>query len=67
MAKPRKLNCIKDVLKEQGRTQVWLAQKLGREYVTVTRWVNNTNQPSLQMLFDIAHALQVSVKDLINE
>ena len=61
-----KLNLIKEVLEEQGKTQTWLAEKLDRDFVTVTRYVHNKRQPTLEMLFEIAKVLRVSPRDLIN-
>jgi putative transcriptional regulator len=63
----RKLNLIKETLKSQGKTQVWLAEKLDKDYVTVTRYANNVTQPSLETLFEIARLLRVSARDLIND
>ena len=63
----RKLNLIKDVLKSQGKTQAWLAEKLDKDYVTVTRYANNVTQPRLETLFEIARILRVSTRDLIND
>lgn len=60
------LNRIKEVLEEQGKTQTWLAEKLDRDFVTVTRYVNNHRQPSLEIIFEIAKVLRVNPKDLIN-
>ena len=60
------LNRIKEVLEEQGKTQTWLAEKLDKDFVTVTRYVNNHRQPSLEVLFDVARVLKVNPKELIN-
>ncbi len=61
-----KINRIKIVLVEQGKTGKWLAEKLGRNEATVSRWCSNTSQPSLEILMKIAAILGVSAKDLIN-
>jgi len=61
-----KLNRIKEVLEEQGKTQTWLAEKLDKDFVTVTRYVNNHRQPSLEILFEIAKVLKANPKDLLN-
>jgi len=63
----RRLNLIKEALKAQGKTQAWLAEKLDKDYVTVTRYANNVTQPSLETLFEIARLLRISTKDLIND
>lgn len=61
-----KINRIKIVLVEQGKTGKWLAEQLGRNEATVSRWCSNTSQPSLEILMKIAAILGVSAKDLIN-
>lgn len=61
------MNKIKIVLKEQGRTQTWLAQKLGKSFNIVNLYVQNKTQPSLETLYEIAEILGVSIKDLIED
>jgi putative transcriptional regulator len=60
------LNRIKQVLADKGKTQAWLAGELDVEFRTVSRYANNHRQPTLEVLFDIAKALRVNPKDLIN-
>ncbi len=62
----KRYNRIKQVLESTGRTQTWLAEQLDYDFVTITRYVNNHRQPSIPKLFEIAHALKVNPKDLIN-
>lgn len=59
------MNRIKDVLIEQGRTQKWLAEKVGKSYIVVTNYCNNKNQPSVETLYKIATILQVDVRELM--
>lgn len=59
------MNRIKKVLKEQGRTQTWLAEQIGKSYVVVTNYCNNNTQPSLQVLNEIAKVLDVDVRELL--
>jgi len=59
------MNRIKDVLKEQGRTQTWLAEKIGKSYVVVTNYCNNNSQPSIQVLTEISRVLDVDVRELL--
>jgi putative transcriptional regulator len=59
------MNRIKEVLKEQGRTQTWLAEKIGKSYVIVTNYCNNHAQPSIQVLREIAKVLGVDVRELL--
>ncbi|AXP81746.1 helix-turn-helix protein [Mariniflexile rhizosphaerae] len=60
-----KMNRIKDVLKEQGRTQTWLSEQLGKSYVVVTNYCNNNAQPSIEVLRKIANILNVDVRVLL--
>ena len=60
-----KINRLKIVLVEQGRTGKWLASQLGKNEATISRWCSNTSQPSLEMLMKIAELLNVDSRDLI--
>jgi putative transcriptional regulator len=59
------MNKIKIILKEQGRSQAWLAEKIGKSYVVTTNYVNNKTQPSLLILYKVAEALNVDVRTLL--
>ncbi len=59
------MNRIKEVLEEKGIKQVWLAEKLGKSFNTVNGYVQNRNQPSLEVLYEIANILNVEAKELI--
>ena len=59
------LNRLKVVIAEKKSTNKWLAQKLGKDPATVSKWCTNTAQPSLETLSDIAMSLEVDVKDLL--
>ena len=59
------MNRIKEVLMEQGRTQAWLANRIGKSYVVTTNYVNNKTQPSLPLLYRIADILGVDVRELL--
>lgn len=61
-----KINRLKVILAEKSRTNKWLAEQLGKSEVTVSRWVTNEIQPSMEMFLAIAKLLDVDVKDLIN-
>jgi transcriptional regulator with XRE-family HTH domain len=64
MAK-KAINRIKVVLVEQGRTNKWLADKLGKNPTTVSRWCTNDMQPSLETLVQISEILGVDVRELL--
>ncbi|MGW8122715.1 helix-turn-helix domain-containing protein [Roseivirga echinicomitans] len=59
------MNKIKPILREQGRSQAWLAEKINKSYVVTTNYVNNKTQPSIPILFKIAKALEVDVRELL--
>jgi putative transcriptional regulator len=59
------MNCIKEVLENQGRSQRWLADKLGKSYNMVNAYVQNRQQPRIEILYEIADLLSVDVKDLL--
>jgi transcriptional regulator with XRE-family HTH domain len=59
------INRLKVVLVEQKRTGKWLAEALGKNEATVSRWCTNESQPSLETLLEIAKALNVDIKDLL--
>lgn len=58
-------NRIKEVLREQGRTNKWLAAQLEKNEVTISRWCRNVQQPDLETLYQIAAVLGVSARELL--
>lgn len=61
-----KINRLKIILAEKSKTNKWLAEKLSKTEVTVSRWVTNEVQPSMETLLEIANVLDVDIKDLLN-
>ena len=59
------MNRIKEVLEEKGIKQTWLAEKLVKSYNMVNGYVQNRQQPRLEVLNEIAEILDVDVRDLI--
>lgn len=59
------MNRIKEVLKEQGRSQKWLSEQIGKSYIVVTNYCNNNSQPSIPVLREIAKALDIDVRELL--
>ena len=59
------INSLKVVLAEQKRTNKWLAEELGKDPASVSKWCTNASQPSLETLVEIARSLNVDVKDLL--
>lgn len=60
------LNRLKVALAEKKRTNKWLAEQLGKDPATVSKWCTNSAQPNLENLMEIAKVLEVDVKDLRN-
>ncbi len=61
------MNRIKEVLEEKGIKQKWLAEQLRKSYNIVNGYVQNRQQPRLEVLYEIARILDVEVKDLLIE
>ncbi len=61
------INRIKVILAEKKKTNKWLAETLGVNVTTVSKWCTNTNQPDLQTLVRIAAALEVELADMFNK
>lgn len=59
------MNRIKEVLEEKGIKQKWLAEQLGKSYNMVNSYIQNRQQPRLEILFDIAKILNVEAKELL--
>ena len=60
------INRLKIVLVEQKRTAKWLAEQIGRDPATVSKWCTNTVQPTLDTLRQVANLLDVDIKELLN-
>ena len=65
MEQNKELNRLKVVLVEKKRTAKWLAQELGKDAATISKWNSNTSQPSLETLRKIADLLEVDVRELL--
>lgn len=59
------INRIKVVLVEKKRTNKWLAEQLGVNPSTVSKWCTNSSQPDLNNLLKISDLLGVDIKELI--
>lgn len=65
MVKEKDFNRLKVVLAEKKRTNKWLAEQLGKDPATVSKWCTNSAQPGLETLYQIASCLEVDVKALL--
>lgn len=59
------LNRLKVVLVEKKKTSKWLAEELGKNPSTVSKWCTNVSQPDLQTLNRIAKLLNVDISELL--
>jgi transcriptional regulator with XRE-family HTH domain len=59
------MNRLKVILAEQRRTGKWLAETMGKDQSTVSRWCSNRSQPSMDTMHKIAVALGIDVKNLL--
>lgn len=65
-AERQKINRIKAVLAETGHTGKWLAEQLGKDPVTVSKWCTNTTQPDLYTLQKILTVLNAPIRSLLS-
>ncbi len=59
------INRLKAVLADAGQTNKWLAEQLGKDPVTVSKWCTNTTQPDLHTLLRISKLLDVDIRELL--
>ena len=61
----KNLNRIKVILAERNLQNKWLAEQLGRDQATVSKWVTNSAQPNLDTLVKIAQVLEVDMNEFV--
>ena len=61
----RKLNRIKTALIDNRKTNKWLAEQLGKDPATFSKWCTNACQPSIEMMITISKLLKVDLNDLV--
>lgn len=59
------INRLKVVLVEKKRTSKWLAEQLGKDPATISKWCTNRAQPGLEALVEIAEVLDVDIAELL--
>ena len=59
------LKRIKVVMAERMVSNKELGEMLGKDTATISRWVTNTSQPTLESLIEIAKALKCDIGDLV--
>ena len=63
----KQLNRIKVVLADKQRTNKWLAEQLGKDKTTISKWCTNSSQPDLESLLKTAKLLDVEIADLVRD
>ena len=58
-------NRIKVMLAERMLSNKDLAEMLGKDPATISKWVTNTSQPTLENLIEIARCLKCDMNDLV--
>lgn len=61
----KKINRIKSVLADKDKTSKWLAEQMGKDKTTISKWCTNSNQPDVESLIKISKLLDVEVNDLL--
>lgn len=63
----KQLNRIKVVLVDKQRTNKWLAEQLGKDKTTISKWCTNSSQPDLESLMKTAKLLGVEITELLRD
>ena len=63
----KQLNRLKVVLVEKNKSGKWLAEQLGKDPATISRWCSNSIQPSIETMAHISEILNVDVRELLNK
>ena len=56
---------IKVDLVDKKKTNKWLAEQLGKDQTTISKWCTNTSQPDIESLMKIAKLLGVELSELV--
>lgn len=63
----KQINRLKVILVEKNRSGKWLAEQLGKNPATISRWCSNHAQPSVETFVRIAEILEVDIRELFNK
>lgn len=63
----KNLNRIRVILAEKDLSNKWLAEQMGRDQATISKWVTNTTQPNLEMMIKLSKVLNVDMDDLVRK
>ncbi len=63
----KNLNRLRVILAEKNLSNKWLAERLGRDQATISKWVTNNTQPNLEMLLKLSKVLEVELEELVRK
>ena len=61
----KELNRLKLLLVEKKKTGLWLAEQLGKDKTTISKWCTNSSQPDVECLIKISKLLNVGLSDIL--
>lgn len=61
------INRLKVVLVEKNLSSKWLAEQLGKNEATISRWCTNEVQPPIKTFVKVAELLDVKLTNLFND
>ena len=61
----KELNRLKLLLVEKKKTGLWLAEQLGKDKTTISKWCTNSSQPDVECLIKISKLLNVELSDIL--
>lgn len=61
----KRINRLKIILAEKEKSNNWLAEHLGRDKATISKWCTNTSQPDIETFIRISKLLNVELADLV--
>lgn len=61
----KELNRLKLLLVEKKKTGLWLAEQLGKDKTTISKWCTNSSQLDVECLIKISMLLNVELSDIL--
>lgn len=61
----KELNRLKLLLVEKKKTGLWLAEQLGKDKTTISKWCTNSSQPDVECLIKISKLLNAELSDIL--
>ena len=58
-------NRLKLLLVEKKQTGKWLAEQLGKDQTTISKWCTNKSQPDVESLIKISKLIKVNIGDIL--